>query len=107
MKLEFNLYKAKENSYLMNLMSKKANNNMVNEFIVIGKCGDRVKALPLNENGLRLIGGLKIDEFALRINKTDLEPLSSTGIGIDSIELDIPKEYLTMDIIEEIEKINF
>lgn len=104
MNLNFNIYELKETSILYNDKIKENN-----EFIIVGEEElsedyDCFKAHQLDDNGLSLIGGLDIDEFSLLIPKKDLK--IKKDVGIISCELDIPKEYLTLDIIDNIRKLN-
>lgn len=108
MKLEFNICKLKEDSRLY----KKAclETGEPNEFIIVGeeKVGhgmDCYKVQQVGEEGIRLIGGLKIDEAALLVEKKDLT-INSDKPGVESIELEVPKEYLTVEIIENIQRLN-
>lgn len=106
MNLEFKLYKANVESKLFKVISKY---NDSNEFIIIGEekieDKDYFKVHQLTEKGLVLVGGLPLDETAYSIEKAGLKPLND-GIGIDYTEIDIPKEYLTMDLIETIQRLN-
>lgn len=108
--LEFNTYELKEDSKNYKMIIK--NDSIPNEFIVIGE--EMVENTPyykthhLDSNGLCLIGGLPIDECAFTIRKEDLRLKTfKDGLGGYEIqEIDIPKEYLTMDIIENIQRLN-
>jgi hypothetical protein len=106
MNLEFKIFKIKENSDYARILKQY---NSKNEFIKIGEMndGDKTycKMLQLDENGITLFGGLKPDEISLGIPKEDLQ-LTGDGVGADYIALDIPKEYLTMELIEDIQKLN-
>jgi len=106
MLLEFKLYKASEESKLFKVIAQY---NNANEFIIVGEEKIRnieyFKVHQLTDEGLKLIGGLPLDEVAYRIEKSDLTPLND-GIGVDYTEMDIPKEYLTLDLIETIQRLN-
>jgi ADP-heptose:LPS heptosyltransferase len=105
--LEFKLFKLKEDSRLFKLINKITK---LNEFIIVGeeKVEDKeyYKIHQLTENGLQLIGGLPLDEVAYSVEKSDLIPTNEGGIGIDYTEIDVPKEYLNMDLIETIQRLN-
>lgn len=84
--------------------------NEPNEFIVIGeklvsKDYDCFKALQIQKKGLCIIGGLPIAETAYHIKKEDLK-LKSDGIGCEISEFDIPKKYLSLDVVDDILRLN-
>lgn len=107
MKLDFKLMKLKEESEtfkrLMKLYKKISNprHQFVNEFIVVGYEDGNYKVLQLNEEGLSLFGGLKLDFLAYSIPKEEL-----IWDGSLYTELDINKENLTIDIIDNIKSLN-
>ena len=103
MNLEFNLYELKEDSRQYNTLVVKP--NAPNNFIVIGEEKDWFKAHLIDDRGLCLIDGLNVDEFSFLINKEDLK-LKTDGFSREILEMDIPKKYLTVDIIENIQKLN-
>lgn len=84
---------------------KNPNREFVNEFIVVGSESsdniDYYKVQQLSCKGLVLIGGLKLDEISLIIPKSDF-----IWDGVTYTEIDIPKEYLDIDIIETIQNLN-
>ncbi len=106
--LEFKLYKLKETSVMYKVAVEDSNNP--NEFIIVGeqllsKDYDCYKVIQSIDNeDLKLISGLKLDEFGFLIKKDDLE--LTVDWGYESLELDIPKDYLTLDIIENIQRLN-
>ena len=110
MNLEFNIYKIKEDSSWYQIVKKY---NGLNEFIVVGEEKDKsfkdgkkyFKMLELDENGLTVFGDLKLDEMAYLIPESEIV-LAGDGVGIESTELDIPKSHLTMDLIENIQRLN-
>lgn len=100
--LEFNIYKLKQESKMYKRLVEK--DNGINEFIIIGEEDEYFKVQQLYENGLIMIGGLKIDESAYHVLKSDLE--NKVELGWEIQEIDVPREYLTMDIIENIQRLN-
>lgn len=108
MLLEFYVYQIKKNtkSYT-NLIEKY---KLPNEFIVVGE--DEItenffKTQPIFDDGLRLICD-SLNEGAMLINKNDME-LKRTDDCLGACEyqeFDIPKEYLTVDIIDTIKRLN-
>ena len=106
MLLEFKVYGLKKESSMYKQMNEST--NKCNEFVVVGEemVGelDCFKAQQLEDNGMNLIGGLKIDKAAYLIEKKDL--MNESDFGWDVSELDIPKKYLTMGIIENIQRLN-
>lgn len=111
MKLEFKLLKINEKNRLFKQLS---NFNKNNEFVAVGEEtieGNKyLKVVQLidgedGSTGLKLIGGLKLDIAAYSIEKNELKP-KGDGVGIDYLELEIPKEYLTLKLIETIQMLN-
>jgi len=111
MLLEFKVYQLKEDSRMYSQVMESK--NKLNEFIVVGeeilgkksiKQLDCYKAIQQEENGIKLLGGLKIDEAAYTIEKKDL--ILKSGFGVETSEMEIPREYLTMRIIENIQRLN-
>ena len=104
MLLEFKLYEAKECSHLYKLAC--SDDDSLNSFIIVGEENqDYFQVHQIDEKGLGLLSGLKINEAAFIVKKEDIK-LKSDGLGYETVELDIPKEYLTLDIIEGIIKLN-
>jgi len=104
--LEFKVYGLKKESRMYKQMMEST--KKCNEFVVVGEeiIGelDCFKAQQLEDNGMKLIGGLKIDKAAYLIEKKDL--INKSDLGWDVSEIDIPKKYLTMTIIENIQRLN-
>lgn len=106
--LEFKLYKVKETSTAYRNFLK--DNNNFNEVIIVGerflsKDYDCYRVIQFTDGkNLKLINGLKLDELGFLIKKDDLE--LTLDCGYESVGLDIPKNYLTMDIIEDIQRLN-
>ena len=73
----------------------------INEFTIVGEDGKNYKALQLNETGLNLIGDFKLDYISLIIPKKDF-----WWDGTLYTELDIPKERLNVDLIDNIIRLN-
>lgn len=103
MNLEFNIYKLKEDSKQYKTLIEKPNSP--NNFIIVGEEKDWYKAHLIDDRGLCLIDGLTVDEFSLLINKDDLQ-IKTDGFSREILEMDIPKKYLTTNIIENIQKLN-
>lgn len=110
MDLEFKIYKIKENSSWYQVVKKY---NGLNEFIIVGEEKNKsfkddkkyLKMLELDENGLTVFGDLKLDEMAYLIPESEIK-LAGDGVGIEITELNIPKNHLTMELIENIQKLN-
>lgn len=100
MKLEFNIYELTE-----------PYGTFEKEFIKVGEVFDKVNnehiflMLGVQENGLTLINGINIQENAYEI-PSDKVKLKGSGMYTDCYIFDINKEYLAMDIIEEIQRLN-
>jgi hypothetical protein len=105
--LEFKLYELKETSKLYNSLVKKENNP--NEFVVVGEELENFKVQQIEgageDIGITLLDGLSIEEFSLLIPKEDLK-FKGDGVGVEITELDIPKKYLSLDIVENIQRLN-
>lgn len=99
--LEFKVFKANEDNHIFEISKNKTN-----EFIVVAEEGEYYRVHQLDEQGgFSLVQGLSIVELAFYIKKKDLK-LSDNGISYEVIEVDVPKEYLNMDIVEEIQRLN-
>lgn len=72
-----------------------------NEFIVVGDDDKCFETLGLTDKGLTLIADFKIDVCAYIMPKEDFE-----WDGSSYAVLDIPKERLSLEIIENIQRIN-
>ena len=101
MKLEFDIYKIKEEYKIDSFLQSMGES----EFIVVGKelIEDEEHYLlqEWKEEGLRLIKGLNIQMISYRIPKRFLVKKE-----FETVDLDIPKDYLSMDIVEEIQELN-
>lgn len=81
-----------------------------NEFVVIGEeivkdYADCYKVLYAPDD-MNLVSALTLEEQSLRIPKNELELKEDDFPGIETQEMNIPKEYLTLDIVEEIQRLN-
>lgn len=108
MKFDFYIYELKEDTKMYDSLVIKA--NKPNEFIIVGeeKVGDTLdcfKVQQVENDTLCLIGGLLIDEAAYLISKTDLQ-IKTWQYGTEISEFDIPKQYLSLDTIENIKRLN-
>lgn len=97
MRLEFDLYKVEDmDEYLKSIIKG-------NEFIVVGELtvdNEEYFMCHTITDGIKLIDGVNIQDFSFRLPKDKFE---KTG---ESVEFDIPKKYLTLDIIEDIQRLN-
>lgn len=95
MKLDFKVYKLEGNEH--------------DDFIIVGEESlnetPYFRAHKLDDAGLKVIGGLNLIDTALYIEKSKLS-VSKDNLGYEIVELNIPGEYLTIDIIENIQKLN-
>lgn len=102
MKLEFKIFEINENRF------KNLNLN-VNEFIKVGEVKQGKSNICLlhhiNDEGIRLINGLDIQTSAYMIERSNVK-FKGNEYFSGSVILDIPKKYLTIDIIEEIKLLN-
>ncbi len=104
MVLEFTVYELKETSTFYNTIFKGG--NRPNEFIVVGEeTNGFLKLQQVEDYGICFLGDLPIDEFALILPKEDLQ-IKNKGFGTEVIEFDIPKKYLSLDIIETIQRLH-
>lgn len=104
MNLEFKLYEINEENEVWRKI-KRIEPNIKNDFIVIGEKENFYKAHHLGKKGPLLVNGLNIDETAFFIDKSEMN-IQGNDIYTESIELDIPKEFLNVDIIENIIRLN-
>lgn len=103
MNLEFIVYELKGTSRIYDLLFK--NVNRPNEFIVVGDESGMLKVQQVEERGLCLIPGIPLDEFCLCVPEDDLVLKNCQG-GVEIREFDIPKEYLSFEIVENIQRLN-
>lgn len=61
---------------------------------------DHLKAHQVEEKGICFIADFMLDEFTAIVEKEDLQPTCYT------VTFDIPKERLTLDIIENVQRLN-
>ena len=115
MKINFKVLKLKESSKYYESLKRqyeraKASKNFsgrksLNEFILVGSeivDGEEwYKVHQLTDRGLVLICDFNLDEIVLPIPKKEF-----TWDGDSFNEIDIPKKHLTVDIIENIKKLN-
>ncbi|MDU2266141.1 MAG: hypothetical protein E6583_07520 [Clostridium sp.] len=104
MKFEFKLYEIDENSRMWGKITK-LDVNAPNDFIVVGEQEGFLKMHHVTSKGISLIPGINLDESAYLFDKSEVK-LQGDGIYIDSMQFDIPREYLNMDIIESIKRLN-
>jgi hypothetical protein len=106
--LEFKIYELKEDTRNYNRLIKEM--KLYNEFIVVGEenikgYADCYKAIPSSDAGLKLLP-LKLDEQAMLIPKDELQLKDDDLPGYETGGFDIPKKYLTLDIVENIQRLN-
>lgn len=98
MNLEFKVYQLKENS-------KFGKNIREKEFVIVGEEGDYYKACGIQDENICMLADIKLDEFAYIFPKDDLEIKYDEG-AILIYEFDIPQKGLTIDIIENVIRLN-
>lgn len=97
MRLEFDLYKVEDMDECLKSIIKG------NEFIIVGELmvdNEEYFMCHTITDGIKLIDGVNIQDFSYRLPKNYFK---KTGV---SVEFDIPKKYLTLDIIEDIQRLN-
>lgn len=106
MKMEFNLFKLKKDSKTYKKWSEKSymQNEIDREIIIVGeeKLGDilYLRGCTIQDGKLTLVGGLQLNDIAYHIPEEDLEYTSCLA------EFNIHKKYLSMGLIEDIQRIN-
>ena len=107
MNLEFKVVKLKENSISLRSLKKaftrlpNPRNKFSNEFIIVGEKEGSLKLLELNEEGITLIADFLLDYITYEIPKEEI-----IWDGTLYTEIDIPKNRLNVDIIENIIRLN-
>ncbi len=101
MNLEFKIYKLNKDSKMLDILCKNDQNN---EFIVVGEevLGEKkhLKVHQIGDKGICFIADFKLDEFTAIVEKEELQTTCYT------VTFDIPKEGLTLDIIENEQRLN-
>jgi hypothetical protein len=106
MYIEFNVCKLKPESKSLKQLSNLPYTKVTidTKFIVVGeepfKDMNFVKLVPIENNLLTLIDGLSLDEVGYGVNEEDIY------FTQESQEFDVPNKYLTIQMVEEIQKIN-
>jgi hypothetical protein len=102
MYIEFPIYRLKKDSSTYKRWSEvEYLKNVVDEdFIAVGEENNNIKLISVDDNGICLIGGLMLDEAAYLVPEMDIEKTCYIE------EYNIPKKYLSMDTIENIQKVN-
>lgn len=108
MVLEFKTFVLKEGTSSYNQLVKKM--KLHNEFIIVGEekvkdYGECFKVLPSSDEGIKLLPVDLLDQ-AMTILKKELELKKDDFPGTETCEIDIPKKYLTLDIVEDIQRLN-
>lgn len=104
MNLEFKIYRLKKDSETYKRFKKKIN-KFNNNFIIIGETKDVYMTHNLTDRGLLLINGLGLEECSFLIPKKEME-LVSDNCSFMSTELNIPKNKLNLDLIDNILRLN-
>lgn len=104
MKFNFKAYKLKQES---KMFKELLQDDDTNEFIIVGEDPETgfIKVQQFGKRGIVLFGGLNIDECAYLVKKEDIE-LDCDEISHSIFEVDIPKKYLTLDIVDNIKRLN-
>lgn len=111
MNIEFYVYKIKEGSE-----TKKYMEDIIkgpNEFIIVGEkmIGPKdqeltfAKVLQLRDSTITLFADMPIDALAFLIKRDELE-FKGDGVGIESVTLDVPNKNLTLEVVDNIKKLN-
>lgn len=100
MNLEFKVYELEPKTNIGKLLKKQG----IKELIIVGIENNVYKMHDIKDGPL-LIKGLSILDTAFVVPKEDLK-LKGDEISHETCEMDIPKEYLSMEIIEEIQRLN-
>lgn len=105
MQLEFIVREVKKNTKLDIELLRRFDGE--NQFIIVGEVevpgyGDCYMVQHIGDE-LKLIPGVNIAEQAYTCLKSDLK---ETGSCFDTAVLDIPKEYLTLDVVDDILRLN-
>ena len=102
MKIEFKIYELTEQFGTHEFLTG-------NEFIKVGEVLEHEEQHYLlqgiNNGDLKLFPGLNIQESAYKV-PIDLVKLKGNGLYSDWYEFDIPKQYLNIGIVEEIQILN-
>lgn len=106
MDIEFNVYKLKKDSptYQQWSNQKYMQQELDREIVIVGEemLGDKLylKGCTIGEDGLCLIGGLMLSDMGYLIPEEDLERTQFVS------GYDIPKKYLNIEVIEDIQRVN-
>jgi hypothetical protein len=102
MNISFPIYWIKKDSDTYKRWSKTTylSNIADADFIAVGEEDNNIKLISMDDNGICLIGGLMLDEAAYLVPEIDIEKTCYLN------EFDIPKQYLNVNIIENIQQIN-
>lgn len=102
MKLEFKVFELTEEFGTIKVSN-------MNEFIKVGEVMDHGELHfllhEINDGAISLIPGLNIQESAYKV-PVDIVKLKGNGYYSDCYTFEIHKEFLTLDIIDEIQMLN-
>lgn len=107
MKLEFKVVYLKDNSDSLRKLKKtfdrlpNPRHKFSNEFIIVGENERYLKLLQLHEDGITLVADFPLDYVTYEIPKEDI-----LWDGMLYTELNIPKDRLSVDIIENVIRLN-
>jgi hypothetical protein len=106
MNIEFIIFKLKKDSKTYQQWSTKdyMQKELDCDIIIVGeeKLGDTLylRGSTIQDGKLSLIGGLQLNDMAFHVPEEDLEYISC------SAEFNIHKKYLSMGLVEDIQRIN-
>lgn len=107
MKLEFKVVNLKEHSESFKRLKKtfdrlpNPRHKFSNEFIIVGENEGNFKLLELHEEGITLVADFQLDYVTYDVPKKDI-----LWDGTLYAEFNIPKERLSIDIIDNIIRLN-
>lgn len=106
MKLKFNIYEILEDNKVVQMLSKSNNKN---EFIIVGEKEVEGKeyfnVIHLGNYTLELNNGLKLDKLGCLVAKNKVKLVGEEWYK-ESINFEIPSEYLTKELVDNIQRLN-
>lgn len=104
MNLQFKVYRLKQESETYKRFNKEIN-EFNNNFIIIGETKDVYMTHNLTDSGLLLINGLDLEECSFLVPKKEME-LVHGNCSFMITELNIPKDKLNIDLVDNILRLN-